>query len=216
MTATLGENRQLTTALVLTQLLRLQQIVGGFLPHVLTPDEALANPERVASGEYRPIAGENPKMDALLEVVEESTGKFVIWAHFRAEIDLISRTLSKIYGEHTVREFHGGINDVDRTQARKDFQDPDHPARFFIAQTETGGIGITLTAAKNVIYYSNSFSLESRLQSEDRTHRIGQTSHVTYTDLVATKTIDEKLARILRRKLGLANVITGDNWKEWL
>lgn len=216
MTATLEENRQVTTALVLTQLLRLQQIVGGFLPHVLTPEEAEKDPTRITAGEYRPIAGQNPKLDALLETVEEGQGKFVIWAHFRAEIDLISRSLRQLYGDDSVREFHGGIPDVMRTEARQSFQDKASPVRFFVAQTETGGIGITLTAAHNVVYYSNSFSLESRLQSEDRTHRIGQTEHVTYTDIVAAKTIDEKLARVLRRKLGLANVITGDNWKEWL
>ena len=67
--------------------------------------------------------------------------------------------------------------------------------------TQTGGYGITLTAASNVIYYSNSYDLEKRLQSEDRAHRIGQHKPVTYVDLIAEKTVDEKIIKALRKKL---------------
>jgi SNF2 family DNA or RNA helicase len=86
-----------------------------------------------------------------------------------------------------------------------------------VGNTQTGGYGITLTEAKNVIYYSNNFDLEKRLQSEDRAHRIGQVNKVTYVDLVAKDTVDEKIVDALRNKLDLAQEVLGDDkWQNWL
>ena len=99
----------------------------------------------------------------------------------------------------------------------KKFQDKDSPLRFFVGNTQTGGYGITLTAASTVVYFSNSYDLEKRLQSEDRAHRIGQTNKVTYIDIVCKDTVDEKIVKALRSKLNLAQTVMGeDNWKEWL
>ena len=77
-------------------------------------------------------------------------------------------------------------------------------------------VGITLTAANNVIYYSNGYDLEKRLQSEDRAHRIGQTKSVTYIDLIAPKTVDEKIVKALRKKMDIANTIMDEDWREWI
>ena len=88
---------------------------------------------------------------------------------------------------------------------------------YFVGNTQTGGYGITLTEAQNVIYYSNNFDLEKRLQSEDRAHRIGQANKVTYVDLVSKDTVDEKIVKALRNKLNLAQEVLGDEkWKEWI
>ena len=76
--------------------------------------------------------------------------------------------------------------------------------------------GSALTAANTVIYYSNSYDLEKRLQSEDRAHRIGQTGSVTYVDLVAEKTIDERIIKSLRSKINIANEIMGEDIKDWI
>ena len=74
-----------------------------------------------------------------------------------------------------------------------------------------------MTEAKNVIYYSNNYDLENRLQSEDRAHRIGQTNKVTYIDLVVKGTVDEKIVKALRNKLDLAQEVLGDEkWKDWI
>ena len=81
---------------------------------------------------------------------------------------------------------------------------------------KTGGYGLTLTAANTVIYYSNSYDLELRLQSEDRAHRIGQNNKVTYIDLMSPKTIDEKIVKSLRDKINIANQILGESAREWL
>lgn len=202
--------QEISVTMVLTQMLRLQQIVGGFLPiQVEDSDGAkFSKPE--------PIPGGNAKLDALHDYLEDLDGKAIIWSRFRAEIGIIADSLRDRYGDESVVEFHGGVSDDERTRARRLFQDVHSPVRFFVGQTETGGIGLTLTAASTVIYFSNSFSLESRLQSEDRAHRIGQTKSVVYVDLVAPGTLDTKLLATLRNKQSLANLITGDAWQEWI
>ena len=81
---------------------------------------------------------------------------------------------------------------------------------------QTGGYGITLTAASTVIYYSNGYDLEKRLQSEDRAHRIGQKKSVTYIDLIAERTVDEKIVKALRKKIDIASQIMGEELKDWI
>lgn len=209
MIAELSEHERVTATIVLTQLLRLQQIVGGFAPVERDEDD------QVVTKAYQ-LPGDNPKVAALLDIAEDTQGKIVVWARFRAEIALIAASLRKAYGNDSVAELHGGIEQEDRTKARHDFQNPDSPVRFLVGNQATGGLGITLTEAKTVVYYSNTFSLEERLQSEDRVHRIGQSKNVEYIDLVARKTIDEKVVKALRKKKKYADLITGDDWKDWI
>jgi SNF2 family DNA or RNA helicase len=85
-----------------------------------------------------------------------------------------------------------------------------------VGNPQTGGYGITLTAANTVIYYSNGYDLEKRLQSEDRAHRIGQKKSVTYVDLIAEKTVDEKIVKALRKKIDIASEILGEELREWI
>ncbi len=96
------------------------------------------------------------------------------------------------------------------------FQEKKGPTRYFVGNAQTGGYGITLTAANTVIYYSNNYDLEKRLQSEDRAHRIGQTGSVTYVDLIAENTVDETIVKALRKKINIANEIMGEDIKEWI
>jgi SNF2 family DNA or RNA helicase len=104
----------------------------------------------------------------------------------------------------------------DRQKCINDFQDPNSPVRFFIGNTQTGGYGITLTAASTVIYYSNNYDLEKRIQSEDRAHRIGQMNKVLYIDLVAKGTVDVKIIRSLRNKVNIAKEISGEELITWI
>jgi len=85
-----------------------------------------------------------------------------------------------------------------------------------VGHPKTGGYGLTLTAANTVIYFSNSYDLELRLQSEDRAHRIGQKNNVTYIDLISPKTIDEKIVDALRNKIRIADTVLGEDAREWL
>jgi SNF2 family DNA or RNA helicase len=131
-------------------------------------------------------------MDELLSVVEETSDKVIIWANYRHDIEAIKLALAKEYGMNAVGTYYGDTDDEERRRVVREFQDPDSELRFFVGNPRTGGYGLTLTAANTVVYYSNSFDLEVRLQSEDRAHRIGQTKSVTYVDLMVPGTVDEK------------------------
>ena len=98
---------------------------------------------------------------------------------------------------------------------KKRFQNGDK-CRFIVGTTQTGGYGITLTKANTIIYYSNGYDLEKRLQSEDRAHRIGQTKSVTYVDLIAENTVDEKIVKALRDKINIASEVLGEELKAWI
>jgi len=152
----------------------------------------------------------------LLSVVEEASDKVIIWATYRHDIEAIKLALSKEYGMTSVGTYYGDTDDEERRRVVQEFQDPDSELRFFVGNPRTGGYGLTLTAADTVIYYSNSFDLEVRLQSEDRAHRIGQTRKVTYVDLMSPGTVDEKIVQALRDKINLSNEVMGEEMKNWL
>ena len=146
----------------------------------------------------------------------EMEGKVIIWANYIHDIEEIVKTVKKEYGDDSIVQYYGAISSDDRQKAIKEFQDPKSPVKYFVGNTQTGGYGITLTAASNVVYYSNSYDLEKRLQSEDRAHRIGQTKSVTYVDLIAEDTVDEKIVKALRDKINIASEVLGEELKEWI
>tara|TARA_R110000803_G_scaffold106572_1_gene174662 strand:- start:819 stop:1361 length:543 start_codon:yes stop_codon:yes gene_type:complete len=158
----------------------------------------------------------NNRLDELLNVLDEVEGKVIIWANYIYDIEHIVSAIKKKYGLESVVQYYGAISSDERQKTIDRFQDPDSDARFFVGNPQTGGYGITLTAANNVIYYSNGYDLEKRLQSEDRAHRIGQKKSVTYVDLIAPKTIDEKIRKALRDKINIASEILGEELKDWI
>lgn len=188
---------EVTAMLAITQLLRFQQIASGF---VMTDDERMV------------MLPENPRLEALSEIVEDVNGKMIIWAKFTAEIDHIMSRLADL-GVDAVR-YDGQTNAEERADAIERFQVGS--ARALVANPSAAGEGLTLHAATTVIYYSNGFKLTDRLQSEDRAHRIGQRRSVTYIDIVGTDTVDEKIVDALRNKLDIASVVTGDTVKAWI
>lgn len=196
------KGHEIVTPIILTKFLRLQQITGGFI--------TLAEEETATA-----IPGENPKLNLLVDLLEDISGKVIIWARFTAEIKALVKALTEKYGRDAVVQYWGEIPQEERHAAVTDFQDRDN-TRFFVGNARAGGIGLTLTAATTMIYFSNDFSLETRLQSEDRAHRIGQKNNVTYIDLEADNTLDAKVIDALRNKKNIADLITGDNVKEWL
>jgi SNF2 family DNA or RNA helicase len=189
-----------TTASVLTQIMRLQQICCGFLQ----PDE----------GKIEVL--DNNRLKELLEITEELQGKAIIWASYTHDIQQIASSLRDRFGPEAVATYYGATPQDERQEVVDKFQDPKSSLRFFVGQPRTGGYGITLTAATTMIYYSNSYDLEIRLQSEDRAHRIKQENKVTYIDLVSPDTIDEKILKALRSKIDLAGRVLGEEAKEWL
>jgi len=199
--AQLESSELVSVTSVLTQILRLHQVVCGFVKH--------------DQGEEVEI--KNNRLDSLLDVLAETQGKVIIWANYQYDIKRILKTLHDTVGTEAVATYYGETLDEDRQQIIKSFQDPNSPLTYLISNVQTGGYGITLTEASTVIYYSNNYDLEKRLQSEDRAHRIGQTNKVTYIDLVAKGTVDEKIVKALRNKLDLAQEVLGDEkWKDWI
>jgi SNF2 family DNA or RNA helicase len=140
--------------------------------------------------------------------------KTTIWSRFRHDIVLVGRELGKINSKVNVVSYFGDTSDDDRQLAIKKFQHGD--ARFFIGNPQTAGYGLTLTAATNVVYYANDFNLETRVQSEDRCHRIGQHHPVTYVDLVTRNTVDEHIVRVLQSKIDISAKTLGEEVKKWL
>ena len=106
--------------------------------------------------------------------------------------------------------YYGETPQNERQNIITRFQDPDNELKYFISNPQTGGRGITLTEANVIIYYSNSYDLELRIQSEDRIHRIGQNDKCTYIDLVAKDTVDEKILKTLLNKVKISNEVLGE------
>ena len=190
----------LTAPNVLTQLMRLHQITCG---HFKSDD-----------GKVQKL--ENNRIKELMSILDETEGKVIIWANYIYDIENIVESIKKEYGDNSVVQYYGEVNIDERQKGIERFQDPHSTFRFFIGNPQTGGYGITLTAANTVIYYSNGYDLEKRLQSEDRAHRIGQKKSVTYIDLIAEKTIDEKIVKALRKKIDIASQIMGEELKDWI
>ena len=191
-----GEVKVLTK---LESILRLQQVCGG---HRVDGTSFFETPEK------------NPRIKALMEVLEDIQGGVIIWARFVAEIKEIEQVLKATYGDGSTVTYYGEVSNADRVEAVDAFQAG--RARFFVGQPHSGGIGLTLTAANTVIYYSNDYSLETRLQSEDRAHRIGQEKPVTYIDVEAVGTIDKAVVAALRNKQDIASLVTGDPKLRWI
>ena len=123
--------------------------------------------------------------------------------------------INKKYGPGSVVDYYGLTPQEDRQDNIRKFQS-DPKCRFIVGTPSTGGYGITLTTANTVIYYSNGYDLEKRLQSEDRAHRIGQTKSVTYVDLICEDTVDEKITKALRKKINIASEVLGEELKSWI
>ena len=198
--AMLDDGKVMSTVNVMTQLMRLHQVTCG---HFKADDNTITHLK-------------NNRLDELMSLLEEVEGKVIIWANYVEDIKMIVEKLKKTHGDDSTVEYHGAVDPRVRQEQIALFQQKNGPARYFVGNTQTGGYGITLTAANTVVYYSNNYNLEQRLQSEDRAHRIGQTGSVTYVDLIAEGTIDEKIVKSLRSKINIANEIMGEDLKDWI
>jgi SNF2 family DNA or RNA helicase len=158
---------------------------------------------------------EDPKLDELLKIIDETDGKMIIWANYIHNIETIIKTLQDKFGATSVVSIYGSVPVEARTSAVKNFQENDN-VRFFVGNPTTGGYGLNLTKASTVIYYSNNYDLEVRQQSEDRAHRIGQTNKVTYIDILARSTIDEFIIKALNKKFKISAQTLGEEVLEYL
>ena len=194
------DGKQMTTQSAMVQLMRLHQITCG---HFTSDD-----------GTIKEI--KNERLDALVDILSEIENKAVIWAHYRHDISAIINAVEKNFGADSYVTYYGDTSNEDRQKAIKEIQDPNSPVRFIIGTPQTGGYGITLTGANTMIYYANGYDYEKRIQSEARINRAGQTRKMTYIDIIAEDTVDEKIVKALRSKMNIASKITGDDLKDWI
>jgi SNF2 family DNA or RNA helicase len=188
-----------TTMTVLTQLMRLHQITCGYV----TADD----------GSTQQV--ESNRLNELMSILEDTEGKVIIWANYQLSVGEIIQKIIKVYGKDSYVHYYGLTPQEDRQDFIRKFQN-DPKCRFIIGTPQTGGYGITLTQANTVIYYSNGYDLEKRLQSEDRAHRIGQKKTVTYIDLICEDTVDEKIVKALRDKINIASEVMGEELRDWI
>ena len=194
----------------MTRVMKLGQLVGGF---VYEQNEA---GEHVATHETRT----NPKLAVLEEILDEVLpNKVIVWCRFRWEAKIITEAMGRRAAteKRAGRKFsfaaiHGGVPQKERGQQVTKFQE-DESCRVFVGTVPTAGLGITLTAASCVVYYSNDYSLENRLQSEDRNHRIGQKKSVTYIDVLGLlyngkPTVDQDVRDAVTDKKAFANEVS--------
>jgi len=192
--------KQMTTQSAMVQLMRLHQITCGHF----TADD----------GTIKTI--KNERLDALVDILDEVENKAVIWAHYRHDIDAIVNAVETHFGKDSYVTYYGDTTNEDRQKAIKEIQDPNSKVRFIIGTPQTGGYGITLTGANVMVYYANGYDYEKRIQSEARINRAGQTRKMTYIDIIAEDTVDEKIVKALRSKMNIASKITGDDLKSWI
>jgi SNF2 family DNA or RNA helicase len=174
--------------------MRFRQITSGFLP---TDDGTV----------YR--FARNPRLGPLEEWRDSCDGQGLLWANLDQEVD----DCLAVLGPGAVR-FDGRVGEEQRERNKAAFMAGD--ARWFVSKPAVGGAGLNLTAARHVCYYTNSFNLLHREQSEDRAHRPGQRHPVDYTDLVAAGTVDVAILAALRRKFDVSTQVTGDLLRSWL
>jgi SNF2 family DNA or RNA helicase len=196
--AELENAERVTATIVLTQMLRLHQILCG----VTMSDDGV----EVDIAENR--------TDELMSILENTDGKAIIWAAYDANVRRITAAIQKKYGVDSVARFWGGNADT-REDEEKAFKTSPN-CRFMVATAAAGGRGRTWDVADTIIYYSNTFSLEHRVQSEERAQAVGKKGSVGYYDLNCRGTVEDKIIDTLRAKKRLSDAITGDDWKRWI
>ena len=198
--AELDDGRVIEAPLAAVRLTRLQQVVCGYLP---------GDDERGV----KPICDPIPRLRSAVEYLATLGHSAIVWARFTKDLDLLARALDEEGLSWT--RYDGTVTNPDkREEAVNRFQAGS--AQFFLGNQAAQIEGRNLTAARTVLYYSNSHKMVERLQSEDRAHRIGQEHPVSIVDVTAEGTVDEKIISALRSKWDVASRITGDKLREWL
>ena len=184
----------------LTEIVKLHQVCNGFTKN----DE----------GEI--LSLHQQKVNVLNEILDETDGKVIIFANYIYNINQIVAFLQHKYGKNTTVSIYGAVDVKSRQEAVRRIQEDDD-TRFIVINPTTGGFGLTLTAVNTVIYFSNNYNLEVRMQSEDRAHRMGQKGTVVYIDIVAKNTLDEAIMKSLTNKGQVAAKTLGEeDLRSWL
>ncbi len=194
-----ADGSSVTAANVMTLANKLHQIANGI---VYTP--------------LGPKFIENNKDDMLLDIIGEEIGKkqVVIWSRYTENIRHLLFLLRAKFGNSQVECIYGDTGPKDRHYLLQKFQNESF--LYLLTNPASLAHGIKLLPSHYSVYYNNDFSLEHRIQSEDRQHRAGQTNKVTYIDLVTKGTVEDFVLQCLQDKMEVSATILGDQLKSWL
>ncbi len=208
--AELGDGEYVEAKAAIVRLMRLQQVTAGFVRAAENFEETFQeDPRYVTVDVVSP--DENPKLALLREILDERSGKVIVWCRFTREVETICASVPECV------RYDGSVRSADRQVALDRFRDPrDLGARILVANLRAISMGVTLVVAQTMVYYSNSYSLGDRLQSEDRFHRVGQESPVLIVDLVGEDTVDSRVVSALKRKFDVAAESVGDKIRDWI
>lgn len=196
--AELEDRAKITASVVITQMLRMHQVLMG---------------RGVDSSDGVHNISEK-RTTALLELLNETTEKAIIFCSYDADVQKIAAALQKEFGEGTVARFWGG-NRATRDEEERQFK-TNPICRFMVATAAAGGFGKAWDCASITVFYSNTDNLEHRMQAEARQVSVDKDKPLLYVDLIVRNSIEEKILQALRAKINLAAVITGDTWRQWI
>lgn len=213
-------NRELSILNKVSLLMRLMQVTGGFFPSKYKAEmlEGLDDDEvkSIIESEKPILIGKkNPKIERLkLELEEVGEEKIIIWANFTAEVEMIMKELKKTFPHWRIEGYYGKIKKNERNKIKEDFQNG--KVKILVANPSVGATGLNLQVSNLHYFFSNGYNLEFRLQSEDRSHRIGQKKTVLYKDLVIRKTTDEMVSKSLRNKKDILDFFRQNSLSDFL
>jgi SNF2 family DNA or RNA helicase len=194
--AELSGKDRITAPIVITQMLRLHQVLMG----------------RGVGNEIHNIP--EKRTDALIDLLNETEEKAIIFCSYDADVLKIAAALKKEFGTNSVARFWGG-NRSTRDDEEKQFK-TNPECRFMVATAAAGGFGHAWDVASITVFYSTTDNLEHRMQAEARQLSVDKNKPMLYVDLIVRGTIEEKILMALRKKINLAAAITKDTWKQWL
>lgn len=177
-------------------------------------DQIAVGQIKLEDGSFRIL--NNNRVEALLTKLEGNNKRGIIWCNYRGMLEHLYEALRKEYGTEKIGRYYGGIRDDEREETLADFKNPEGKIQWIVANQRSLGFGHTLIHGKENHYFSNGYSLELRLQSEDRTMRLGQTDSVLYEDYFAPDTVNEKIFVALRAKRNMMSEILGTSIRKWI
>jgi len=222
--AELSNSEHVTAQHVLTRYLRLQQILSNFWPpekaatiHEACQGAGCADCEDlgviVTTTATRLIDPKHdPRLDAMADILAINPRPGIVWARFHHDVDALLALASRT-GRRAAR-YDGLTSPKDKDAAQAAFQGRE--IDLLIGNPRSGGRGLRLDAAQWITYFSNDFSLLSRLQSEDRAEAPGRTGGTGIIDIIAADTIDDTLVDALRNKKSLADEVLGREKEDWI
>lgn len=177
-------------------------------------DQIAVGQLKLEDGGYRIL--KNNRVESVLSQLEGSNKKAIIWCNYRGMLEHMFEELRRNYDVNKVGRYYGGVKDDEREETVRRFQDGGDELRFIVANQQSLGYGRTLTVGKENHYLSNGYNLEYRLQSEDRTMRLGQFDKVLYNDYFSPGTVNEKIYINLRTKKNMMSEILGTSIRDWI